>query len=957
MTKKNLLQNSKKNLALTAGALVGAALSSMSVYAAPAVVYDKDGVVLKLDHGTNGEMRLTVTNNTDEDLHDVLLSNDDIKGLVVSDKQINIGTVKAGETRDIDFKYSLEKATVKVINKVIEEKNKAEKKEVEVKSEASSTPAEKKVDPSVNPYKDGRVQTGDESHKDNKLIKIGIPVVIAGVAGVLVIFAMKKNKNVKKNTLALLVSVGALGTAMFTNGGNIDALNFNVNYRTGRLVQNVPIQGVTVIDGQEYEYAGTFYYEKDDVQVKLEEKALEIGVDIVEDDRMDAGTFKVISDDVKEGTQKFKVTYVNGKEVSREAAADAIPGKNYKVVVGTKPTQEIAKVGYKTVYEAEKSKPIGFKEVSQEGRDGEQIITYKLDSNLDRFKEMIISGRLRGEGTTDLLVEKFSDTEFSRPEIIKIGTRSKSEVPLERKTVYSANNDALITDEPKVLQEGADGLREIETVQNVDPDTGELMPAKEIVSETIKEVSTPKLVQIGAKEIVEEVIPYETVITEDDKMWEGEVRKDVEGVDGLKDVTYIYDVDPDKGLTENKTAIDEKIKKEPVVEKVTHGTKKPKYIEEKEVTPVKPDAPVVEDYVSDEALTKIKSLDDYNNIVDNFNKLIEGKKQLEDGSYVTVEAKDGESGRLYKVATDPDTGEVIPTIEKELIEEVNIPAVEQKSIKLNIKLGETRDADEVYEYVGTDKLELGSTNVVTKAQAGEEQAVVLDNGNTTWVPSEENPAVRGLVEVGNREVVKEELEAAGTVFEMDTMFEGEVIIPEGLEGTPGEQEVTYEYEIDPATGKLGQKKVISTKVIKEAQGGEKWVGILKKDTGKAASQETIQAVLDRLNEVRKEKGLNPVRLASSNQDKAEKQAHVIAARLEQLRLFDHIPGGYNTTLNYTASAGLTDKEVGEQAINDFMASDTSHKDILTEADIDTVNIGAYYISDGTVCIVTVSPVR
>lgn len=956
MTKKNLLQNSKKNLALTAGALVGAALSSMSVYAAPAVVYDKDGVVLKLDHGTNGEMRLTVTNNTDEDLHDVLLSNDDIKGLVVSDKQINIGTVKAGETRDIDFKYSLEKATVKVINKVIEEKNKAEtKKEAPINKDASSTPA--KTNPAVNPYKDGRVQTGDESHKDNKLIKIGIPVVIVGVAGVLVIFAMKKNKNVKKNTLALLVSVGALGTAMFVNGGSVDALNFNVNYRTGRLVQNVPIQGVTVIDGQEYEYAGTFYYEKDDVQVKLEEKALEIGVDIVEDDRMDAGTFKVISDDVKEGTQKFKVTYVNGKEVKREAVADAIPGKNYKVVVGTKPTKEIAKVGYKTVYEAEKSKPIGFKEVSQEGRDGEQIITYKLDSNLDRFKEMIISGRLRGEGTTDLLVEKFSDTEFSRPEIIKIGTRSKSEVPLERKTVYSANNDALITDEPKVLQEGADGLREIETVQNVDPDTGELMPAKEIVSETIKEVSTPKLVQIGAKEIVEEVIPYETVITEDDKMWEGEVRKDVEGVDGLKDVTYIYDVDPDKGLTENKTAIDEKIKKEPVVEKVTHGTKKPKYIEEKEVTPVKPGAPVVEDYVSDEALTKIKSLDDYNNIVDNFNKLIEGKKQLEDGSYVTVEAKDGESGRLYKVATDPDTGEVIPTIEKELIEEVNIPAVEQKSIKLNIKLGETRDADEVYEYVGTDKLELGSTNIVTKAQAGEEQAVVLDNGNTTWVPSAENPAIRGLVEVGNREVVKEELEAAGTVIEMDTMFEGEVIIPEGLEGTPGEQEVTYEYEIDPTTGKLGQKKVISTKVIKEAQGGEKWVGILKKDTGKAASQETIQAVLDRLNEVRKEKGLNPVRLASSNQDKAEKQAHVIAARLEQLRLFDHIPGGYNTTLNYTASSGLTDKEVGEQAINDFMASDTSHKDILTEADIDTVNIGAYYVSDGTVCIVTVSPVR
>lgn len=966
----------KKNLALAAGAVVGAALSSFNASAKEAVIYDHDGIVLKLDHGTKGEMKLTVTNNTKETIHDVTLNNDEIKGLTLSDKRINLGTVRAGETRDVEFKYSLEKATVELVNKSIEEKikqnetkntdSKEESTLVLVEEETNQVEDKKSTNKATHKaVKKGVVQTGDDSHSENKLMKIVIPVVIAGVAGVLVIFAIKKNKKSNKNTLALLIGLGAFGTAIFGFNPNneVNATERNINEFSGRIMHNIPIQGITSIEGVEYEYAGTFYYEEDDIQTKREERSIPVGVDIEEDSTMAAGTFKVIYDDVREGMQKYIITYVNGREVSKEADSDEIPARNYKVIVGTKPTTTTSSIAFGTLYEADKTQNIGYKEVSKKGENGRSITTTKLADNLDEFKENILDGKLGKEGKTDLLTKEEETKEPPVFEIVKVGTKSVEKRVLEKKTIYSANNNALKGSEPKVLQEGSDGEKEVEVAQDVNIETGELLPEKEIVSEKITEISVPKLVQVGTKEIVEEVIPYETKINKNDSMWEGEENIIVDGVDGLKDVTYIYEVDPDIGLTENKTKVSETIKKEPVVKVVEHGTKLPKYIEKKETSPVKPGEPVVKGYVNKEDFAKIETIEDYKKILEDFNAFITGKTQLADGSCLTVEAKDGETGKVYKVAVDPETNEEITTIERTVLSEINTPAINQESVVLNVSLGEQKETEAKYRYVGDKNLALGQKSTITEAIPGQEQAIVLgDDGSTLWVPAEENPAIIGEISVGNTETIRETLEAGYDIINNDFAFIGNDIIPEGEEGQDGIQDTVYEYEVDPVTGELGEKKAISSTIIKEAVKGEKWVGTLK-ETGYKASDATIQAALNRLNEERRTRGINELTLDTSNQSIADEQAHVIAARLEQGFKSGHAPGGFNSALDYVTAkyntgknmVTLTDEEVGIKAIEDFLNSNTSHKDIILDPNMNTVVISAYYTSGGEVCAVTVSP--
>ena len=956
-----MLKDSKKKLTLTAGAVAGAILSTASVFAAPATVYDRDGVVLKLDHDKDGAMKLTVTNTTKDDMHDVVLTNENIKGLVVSDKQINLGTVRAGETRDVDFKYSLEKATVSVINKAVSEKKKEENKETKkekAKDKKEAKEAKEKSEDEIEEEaarKKGAIKTGDDSFTDNKLLKIAIPVVIAGVAGTLVVFVLKKDKKKKHtNTLALLMAVGALGTAMFATAQEVHADFFNINRLTGRVMHNIPIQGTTVIDGEEYEYAGTFYYEKDDIQTKLEERAVSIGVDIEEDSTMPAGSFRIVSKDVREGQEKVEVTYLNGRVVKEKAVTDKIPARNYKVVVGTKKVTETKEIPYTTVYKADKGKKIGYKETVEKGANGEEIVTYTLAGNLDDFKKGILSGDIRENGKSSLLTNSSTDIKAGHPEVIAVGTRGSEEVKAERKTEYVANNEVLITEKEKVLEEGADGLKVIETVQDVDPKTGELLAHKEVVSETVTEASKPRRIEVGAKEVVEEEIPYTTIIEEDGTMWKGEEKVIVKGQNGLKTVTYIYEVDPEKGRTDKKTAIEEKVTKEPVAEKVKSGTKEPGYIEKKEVEKVKPGKPVVENFVSDEALDNIKSVEDYNKLLAEFNALVKGKRQLDDGSYVVTEAKEGEIGKLYKVPVDPETGNIIESLKPELISEINTPAVNQVSKNFNLSLGETRQTEASYEYVANPNLPKGEKVTKTEAKAGEEQAVRLDNGKTVWIPSGNKPAVKGIIEVGNREVVKEEIEAAGNIIKCEYMFEDESVTPDGGKGIPGEKEVTYEYVVNPQTGELGEKKVVDTKVTREPQGGEKWVGVLKRLNVRKASSTTIQSALDELNRVRTTEGLSALTLDTSQQDKVDNTTSVLLnARLQGYRV-DHIPTAFNDVVNHVDAEGLSDSEVGVRVIETFMNPHTSHTDTLLRSDISSISIGAYYAPDGLLCTFAMS---
>lgn len=383
-----------------------------------------------------------------------------------------------------------------------------------------------------------------------------------------------------------------------------------------------------------------------------------------------------------------------------------------------------------------------------------------------------------------------------------------------------------------------------------------------------------------------------------------------------------------------------------------------KYISKKETKAIKPSEPIIKNFVSNEDLLKIKSFSDYERIISSFESFTRGKKQLSDGTFIIKEARDGEVGGLYDVAVDIVTGKELSSYKKTLIKSINIPAENEERIKLNIRLGETKTSQKVYEYVGDKSLRLGEKKVLYEAQEGEAQSIVLDNGIKIWIPSGNNKAIRGKIAVGNCEILRETLKCDYEIKNNEYAFEDSVIIPEGYEGKDGIHDAIYEYEIDPETGKLGDRKLISSKVIKEAIKGEKWVGILKR-TGYKAPQGIIDGALKRLNEVRRQNGLNELWLDTSKQNGANDSAGVIVARDVQLGKRGHIYSGYDSSIIYLSMNDdfnrnrLSDEKIGCNAVDGFM-SDEPHKAIMLRQ-ANKVIIAAHCYDDGTACVVTISP--
>ncbi|MCJ0934308.1 G5 domain-containing protein, partial [Mammaliicoccus sciuri] len=170
--------------------------------------------------------------------------------------------------------------------------------------------------------------------------------------------------------------------------------------------------------------------------------------------------------------------------------------------------------------------PLGAETVLKEGKDGEA----KKYTN-------------RNDGSVNIIYKS-----ESRKPIAKLIAKNTLQIennvtPFD--TVYQANNNKLISDEPTTVQEGQDGIRRIRTSYDLNTDTGELSNPR---SETIYEVEkTDKIIEVGAKEVLTETIPFEVEYRDNPNLKVGTENIIEEGRNGSKSINNIYEIDPTTG--------------------------------------------------------------------------------------------------------------------------------------------------------------------------------------------------------------------------------------------------------------------------------------------------------------------------------------------------------------------------------------------------------------------------
>ncbi|MBF0774553.1 YSIRK-type signal peptide-containing protein, partial [Mammaliicoccus sciuri] len=170
--------------------------------------------------------------------------------------------------------------------------------------------------------------------------------------------------------------------------------------------------------------------------------------------------------------------------------------------------------------------PLGAETVLKEGKDGEA----KKYTN-------------RNDGSVNIIYKS-----ESRKPIAKL--IAKNTLQIENNvtsfdTVYQANNNKLISDEPTTVQEGQDGIRRIRTSYDLNTDTGELSNP---TSETIYELEkTDKIIEVGAKEVLTETIPFEIEYRDNPNLKVGTENIIEEGRNGSKSINNIYEIDPTTG--------------------------------------------------------------------------------------------------------------------------------------------------------------------------------------------------------------------------------------------------------------------------------------------------------------------------------------------------------------------------------------------------------------------------
>ncbi|MBO1208531.1 YPDG domain-containing protein [Mammaliicoccus sciuri] len=180
----------------------------------------------------------------------------------------------------------------------------------------------------------------------------------------------------------------------------------------------------------------------------------------------------------------------------------------------------------KYVKEVDETRPIGEETVLNEGKDGEA----KKYTN-------------RNDGSVNIIYNSNSRKPITK--IVAKNTAHTEDIEIPFDTVYQANNNKLISDEPTTVQEGQDGIRRIRTSYDLNTDTGELSNP---TSETIYELEkTDKIIEVGAKEVLTETIPFEIEYRDNPNLKVGTENIIEEGRNGSKSINNIYEIDPTTG--------------------------------------------------------------------------------------------------------------------------------------------------------------------------------------------------------------------------------------------------------------------------------------------------------------------------------------------------------------------------------------------------------------------------
>lgn len=202
----------KNKSVLALALLCGFSFSQNISYAdGETVIYNKDGIVLKLNGDDKGTFKVSIENNSSKDMFGVKLKSEDIKGLkIVGGKEIEIGNVKAGEKRVLDekeLKFEMEKAIQDSIKK-------------------------------------GKLsKTGVDG-----VYKIYIPIAIAGMVGAICVLLSKKRN--AKRLLSVAIGTGILASSILTYTTNADVIYKN----------SVDVRGKININDEFYDYIGVLMW-------------------------------------------------------------------------------------------------------------------------------------------------------------------------------------------------------------------------------------------------------------------------------------------------------------------------------------------------------------------------------------------------------------------------------------------------------------------------------------------------------------------------------------------------------------------------------------------------------------------------------------------------------------------------------------------------------------------------
>ncbi|MDT0744505.1 YPDG domain-containing protein, partial [Mammaliicoccus sciuri] len=359
----------------------------------------------------------------------------------------------------------------------------------------------------------------------------------------------------------------------------------------------------------------------------------------------------------------------------------------------------------KYVKEVDETRPIGEETVLNEGKDGEA----KKYTN-------------RNDGSVNIIYNSNSRKPITK--IVAKNTAHTEDIEIPFDTVYQANNNKLISDEPTTVQEGQDGIRRIRTSYDLNTDTGELSNP---TSETIYELEkTDKIIEVGAKEVLTETIPFEIEYRDNPNLKVGTENIIEEGRNGSKSINNIYEIDPTTGEKTRIASTSEEIIT-PVQNKIIErGTKTTSDADDKNPN-----------YTSTEPVATKPG--ESVTIPQN------GDQDLPTGT--TFEIPEGSVPDGWTATVDPNTGAVTvtppadaqPGTTKEIPVKVKYPdgSTDDTSVSVTVKPNEAQDNDPGYNTENPGQpTETKPGESVTIPQNGDN---TLPDGSTFEVPKDKVP--------------------------------------------------------------------------------------------------------------------------------------------------------------------------------------------------------------------------